>query len=277
MTATGVVGPVGAEVVSVAAVPVVVCDDFDVAVEWIVGAADDITATGSMVIRFVNAYTLALTDKYADYRAMLTVSGVNFPDGTPVAWYATRASVGAHHAMQIRHRGPDVFVSCLDHGRGTGVRHFFLGSTEENLAQMIANARREFPGVEVAGWWAPPMVDDVSLIVDESIRRIEEANPSVVWVGIGTPKQDVLANMLATRSTNTYVCVGAALDFFAGAVRQAPKWIQNSAMEWLFRFACEPRRLWRRYLIDSGRFIVAAERHRHRRPSRGVLRGRSSR
>jgi len=179
--------------------------------------------------------------------------GVTLPDGTPVAWAMRRHSASARTV-----RGPALFERTIDLGRKTAVRHFFLGSREETLAELMKELEARYPGVQTAGCYAPPFgpVDD--LMLDDVAKRVKEADPDVLWVALGTPKQDFATAELASRLGVPCIGVGAAFDFVAGTVREAPEWLRGSGLEWLFRFASEPRRLWKRYLFGNTRFLISA-------------------
>jgi N-acetylglucosaminyldiphosphoundecaprenol N-acetyl-beta-D-mannosaminyltransferase len=113
------------------------------------------------------------------------------------------------------------------------------------------------PGVEIIGAESPPFRLLTEREEAEMTDRIRRLRPDIVWVGLGTPRQDLFIDQFRDRLGATLVAVGAAFDFLAGAKRQAPSWMQNSGLEWAFRLATEPRRLWRRYLVGNTRFLRA--------------------
>ncbi|WP_308128608.1 WecB/TagA/CpsF family glycosyltransferase [Rhodococcoides kroppenstedtii] len=208
-------------------------------------------------VRLSNAYCVALADKDLAYRSILNGPGYTYPDGTPVAWFMN-AKIKTRQAETVR--GPSLFERCLDRGRSTGTRHFFLGTTPGTLELLVSGCHRRFPGIEIAGTLAPPFAPIEDGMIQDIAEAIAEADADVVWVALGTPKQDFLAARLAPRVERPCIGVGAAFDFLAGTTDEAPKWVQNSGMEWLYRFFKEPRRLWRRYLIGNVVFLKAATR-----------------
>ncbi len=226
---------------------------FDDAVDTVVSAARSHTG---IPIRLSNAYCVSLATREPDYAAVLGGDGVTYPDGAPVAWCLRR--LGNPHAERVR--GPSLFTAVLDRGREAGLGHFFLGATDHTLDALAAEASRRFPGVRIADRHAPPFGPLTEDFYDDATRRIASAGADIVWVGMGTPKQDVAAAELARRTGVPVVGVGAAFDFVAGTVREAPSWIQRSGFEWLYRLAAEPRRLWRRYLVGNSHFAVIAAR-----------------
>jgi len=177
------------------------------------------------------------------------------PDGMPLVWLA-RA-----HGFRLRERvcGPDLMRSFLSQTVPTGYRHFFYGG-DTGVAQTLAESlTKAHPGLIVAGVYSPPYRP---LTPGEEIgvaRMLEKANPDIVWVGLSTPKQERwMASFCHRLEVPVLIGVGAAFDFLSGRKRRAPLWMQSWGLEWLYRFAQEPRRLWRRYLVDGARFAVFA-------------------
>jgi N-acetylglucosaminyldiphosphoundecaprenol N-acetyl-beta-D-mannosaminyltransferase len=125
------------------------------------------------------------------------------------------------------------------------------------LVQLALNLRRRFPGVQIVGGYSPPFHPLSADEIDAVVAEINHAKPDVVWVGIGVPKQEKWMAALRDRiDAAVLVGVGAAFDFHAGLVPQAPSWMQSAGLEWLFRLSKEPRRLWRRYLTYNPRFVL---------------------
>ncbi|MDF0530640.1 WecB/TagA/CpsF family glycosyltransferase [Tsukamurella sp. 8F] len=212
-------------------------------------------------VRLSNAYCVALANQDPEYRAVLAGPGWNFPDGAPVAYFMRRQN---RKSPSERVRGPSLFAAVLDRGRSAGLRHFMLGATQDTLDRLVESIGNRYPGAEVAGTYSPPFGPLDESFYTESIARIEESGADVVWVGLGTPKQDFAAAELARRVPLPFLGVGAAFDFVAGVVPEAPLWVQRSGFEWLYRLVSEPRRLWRRYLIGNTQFlwsVATAPRH----------------
>ncbi|WP_306971776.1 WecB/TagA/CpsF family glycosyltransferase [Arthrobacter oryzae] len=203
-------------------------------------------------VHLVNAYTVALASQSADYRECLQQPAVNFPDGKPLAW-ASKIFRQKPVATQVR--GPRLFLDTFDVGRSAGVKHFLLGSTEEVLAELRRNLLKKYPGAHIAGAESPPFRPLSAAEYAAQDARIVKSGAHIVWVGLGTPKQDFEARRLVEATGLPAVAVGAAFDFAAGTVREAPTFIQKLGLEWLFRLLSEPRRLWRRYLFGNVTFI----------------------
>jgi len=204
-------------------------------------------------VHLANAYTIALADRDDAYRQLIN-QGVVFADGRPIIWFSRLA----RQTPQIQQvRGLDLFFNVLGAGRSSGVRHFLLGSTDEVLARMRARLAEQFEGVEIVGSYSPPFRPLTTEEIADQDALIRQSDADIVWVGLGTPKQDFEARRLALSTAKPVVAVGAAFDFTAGALRVAPIWMQRVGLEWLFRLASEPRRLWRRYLFGNVRFVWA--------------------
>lgn len=206
-------------------------------------------------IHLVNAYTVALADRSIEYRRVLSRPALCFPDGKPISWIS---GLSRHKPRLNQVRGPQLFLDTFDIGRRSGIRHFLLGSTPEVLVALETNLRARFPGVQIVGTESPPFRALSAAEFEEQDNRILATGADVVWVGLGTPKQDFEAQRLTRRLPVVAVAVGAAFDFAAGSAPEAPCWMTKFGLEWLFRFACEPRRLWRRYLFGNVRFLAAA-------------------
>ena len=220
------------------------------AVVSLIKAAVATGANGYVCIRDVHGVVKCQSDpglKQAHNQAYLVT-----PDGMPIVWALKLAGKRADRVY-----GPDLMLAVLDKGRETGMRHFFYGTTPEVLQRLVDRIEARYPGVAIAGSMAPPFRDLAPNEQGEVVATINDAKADVVWVGLGTPKQELW--MSRTRGGLTapiLVGVGAAFDFHAGVKRQAPRAIQRSGFEWLFRLACEPRRLFRRYAIAIPSFIA---------------------
>ncbi|MDQ0031446.1 WecB/TagA/CpsF family glycosyltransferase [Arthrobacter bambusae] len=207
----------------------------------------------------VNAYTVALAHRDDRYAKLLATSTANFPDGKPLTWWKPRSG---KRLQQVR--GPRLFEEVMNVGRESDVRHFLLGATEETLSQLEASLQARHPGVNIVGSFSPPFRTMTQDEIRHQDKAIADSSAEIVWVGLGTPKQDWEVERIASELPVLAVAVGAAFDFSAGTKRRAPEWISKLGFEWLFRLLSEPRRLWRRYLIGNLVFLWAVARHRSR-------------
>jgi len=177
-------------------------------------------------------------------RAIFNASGMTTPDGMPLVWYL-RAR-GHRHVERVY--GPDLMLAFCERSQARGYRHFFYGGEESTLKALDANMRARFPGLGIAGVLAPPFRPLTADEDAEICERIRKARADVVWVGLGSPKQERwMAEHVGRVGAPVLIGVGAAFDFLSGRKRQAPRWVQRSGLEWLFRLIQEPRRLWPRY------------------------------
>jgi N-acetylglucosaminyldiphosphoundecaprenol N-acetyl-beta-D-mannosaminyltransferase len=189
------------------------------------------------------------------FRRILNESWLTTPDGMPLVWLGPPA-VG-------RVYGPDLMLAVCDAGRERGLRHFFYGGHAGVAGELARRLSERFPGLKVAGSFSPPFRDLSEPEQRQLEAEVARAEPDIVWVGLGTPKQErFMAGAGRALEAGLLIGVGAAFDFHTGRVRQAPRWIQRSGLEWLFRLAQEPRRLATRYLTTNPLFVarLAAQR-----------------
>jgi N-acetylglucosaminyldiphosphoundecaprenol N-acetyl-beta-D-mannosaminyltransferase len=189
------------------------------------------------------------------FRRILNEAWLNTPDGMPLVWLG---SPGVERVY-----GPDLMLAVCDAGRDRGLRHYFYGGHDGVAAELALRLSERFPGLLVAGTFSPPFRDLSDSEQSALEAAVAKAEPDIVWVGLGTPKQErFMAGPGRALHAGLLIGVGAAFDFHAGRVRQAPRWIQRSGLEWLFRLALEPRRLGRRYLTTNPLFVarLAAQR-----------------
>ena len=138
------------------------------------------------------------------------------------------------------------------------MRHYLLGSTPDVLESLRHNLETSYPAARIVGVESPPFRDLTSEEEAEQLERIERSGAEIVWVGLGTPKQDLECARMAASSRKVFVAVGAAFDFAAGMKPEASPWMQNNGLEWVHRLSHEPGRLWKRYLFGNVRFVRAA-------------------
>jgi N-acetylglucosaminyldiphosphoundecaprenol N-acetyl-beta-D-mannosaminyltransferase len=212
-------------------------------------------------VHFANAYNVALASKDAEYASLINSGDLVCSDGTPVVW-AGRWLHGQAQGEWDRVYGPDVFERVLAAGQGSGIRHYLLGGSEETLGRLHERICSEWPAAVVVGAESPPFRPATSTELAERDTRILESGATLVWVGLGTPKQDYEVRRLADSIPVTALAVGAAFDFLAGTVKQAPVWMQRSGMEWAYRFSKEPKRLAGRYLWGNPVFVGEVIRQR---------------
>jgi N-acetylglucosaminyldiphosphoundecaprenol N-acetyl-beta-D-mannosaminyltransferase len=205
--------------------------------------------TRAVCVASVNNVMHARDD--ATYRGIMNGADLVTPDGMPLV-LGLRA-LGVAGATRVY--GPTLTPVVCERAAGEGIPVAFYGGTTEVLERLQANLRRDLPELDIVYSWAPPFR---ALTADEEARVIRDINSSgarILFVGLGTPKQEQWMGRHRHELSSVMLGVGAAFDFIAGAKKQAPSWMQRTSLEWLFRLVTEPRRLWRRYLVSNPRFI----------------------
>ena len=179
---------------------------------------------------------------------------VTVPDGQPLVW-ALRA---LGHSQASRIYGPELMARYCERAASSGVRMFLYGGRNQGaLVQLVLNLRQRYPGLKIAGGYSPPFRPETEEERDAIAAEINSSGADIVWVGTGQPKQEKwMAEMRDRLDAPILAGVGAAFDFHAGLVPQAPPWMQTSGLEWTYRLAHEPRRLWRRYARYNPRFVT---------------------
>jgi N-acetylglucosaminyldiphosphoundecaprenol N-acetyl-beta-D-mannosaminyltransferase len=186
-------------------------------------------------------------------RAALESASLVVPDGMPLVW------LGRRHGFALKRRvyGPELMFRFWQETLSGRYRHFLYGGAPGVADALASKFAHQFPDHEIAGTFSPPY-RNLTPEEDEAIcSAINDTQPDIVWVGLGTPKQERW--MLDHRnklSAPVLIGVGAAFDFHAGTVRSAPVWMGENGLEWLFRLAQEPRRLWHRYLVRGTEFAA---------------------
>jgi N-acetylglucosaminyldiphosphoundecaprenol N-acetyl-beta-D-mannosaminyltransferase len=225
--------------------------DYERALDWI----DAAVAAGAREYVCVAAvHTVMESREDAELRAAVDGAAFTVPDGQPLAW-ALRA---LGHDIDDRVYGPELMARACARAARTGQRHYLYGGRDQSaLFKLTLRLRQRFPGLRIVGGYAPPFRDLPDEELDGIAADINRARPDVVWVGIGVPKQEKwMAAMRDRLDAPVLVGVGAAFDFHAGLIPQAPTWMQRNGLEWLFRLKQEPRRLWKRYARHNPRFVA---------------------
>ena len=211
----------------------------------------------------VHALTVGLDDPVM--AEALQGATLVLPDGMPVVWAANMLGAG----LADRVYGPELMLRYSDHCAERGHRIWLYGGRDQgSLVQLALNLRRRHPGINIVGGYSPPFRPMTEEEEDALVDQINDARPDVLWVGIGVPKQEKWMARMRDRLDVPVMCaVGAAFDFHAGRISQAPSWMQQRGLEWIYRIAQEPRRLLPRYLYFNPRFVLAfARQYLTRRP-----------
>jgi N-acetylglucosaminyldiphosphoundecaprenol N-acetyl-beta-D-mannosaminyltransferase len=228
----------------------------------------------SAAVHLCNAWNAVLATNDAAYAQTLNAgvpdaATLNLTDGMSLVW-AGRV-LGAPAGSE-RVPGARLMLAACEAGLDRGVRHYFYGGGQGVADELAASLTQRFPGLQVAGTEMPPFRPLSGPELAALAERVAASRADLVWVGLGTPKQDYfIASLKPLVQVGALLAVGAAFDFLSGRKAMAPAWMQRSGLEWAHRFASEPRRLWRRYLIGNAVFTfrlaqqVIRERRQHRR------------
>lgn len=186
-------------------------------------------------------------------RQIVNAGGLSTPDGMPLVWLSRLH--GYRSAGRVY--GPDLMLAVCNRTQATGRRHFFYGGAPGVADRLVRNLQARYPSLVVAGTHSPPYRPGDAQEDRGVLDTINAAAADIIWVGLGTPKQDYwVARHRAQLHAPVLIAVGAAFDFHAGLLRQAPRWMQQSGLEWLFRLLQEPRRLAYRYLVYNPLFVL---------------------
>ena len=234
--------------------------DYEGVLDWM----QEMIAAGARGYVTAAAVNLVMTAR-EDPEAAAALAGATLatPDGMPLVW----ALKALGHRSATRIYGPDLMAAfCARAARSGTPIYLYGGRDAEALALLQARLRERFPGLVIAGAHSPPFRPLSEAEREQDAERIDASGASVVWVGTGQPKQEKwMLEMRSRLQAPLLVGVGAAFDFHAGLVSQAPRWMQRSGLEWVYRLSREPRRLWRRYARYNPRFVAgfAAQYARH--------------
>lgn len=197
-------------------------------------------------------YTVMSTHEIPEAKTALTSADMVTADGMPLVWVQRRK--GINEAERVY--GPDLMRTICGRGVESGLRHYFWGGLPGVPEKLTAALQAQYGDVQVAGMYSPPYEALGTPPNADYIAQINAVNPDIVWVGLGSPKQDVWMHLYRPHlNAPLLIAVGAAFDFIAGTKSQAPVWMQRSGTEWVFRLAQEPRRLAKRYLVYNSLFL----------------------
>ena len=214
------------------------------------------------IVRREACYFVAVTDMHsvmeaqhdAQFKDILNSADIVVPDGFPLVWLGRRKGFPR---MRRRVYGPELMLRFCAESVSKKYRHFFYGGAPGVAEELKSRFAVQFPGLIIVGSFCPPFRPLTTEEDEAAIAAIEHSRADIVWVGLGAPKQERW--MFAKRDklrVPLLVGVGAAFDFHTGRVAQAPSWMREHGLEWIFRLSREPRRLWRRYLIQGPEFVT---------------------
>jgi N-acetylglucosaminyldiphosphoundecaprenol N-acetyl-beta-D-mannosaminyltransferase len=209
-------------------------------------------AGGSHYICVSNVHSIVESQYERSVKATLNNSDLNVPDGMPVVWMGRLRG----HELSRRVYGPELFEHFLRETQGKQYKHFFYGGSSATLDALMTSLKDAFPGLQIAGKYSPPFRPLTPEEESNAVEMINAASPDVLWIGLGCPKQELwMREHRDVLNVPVMVGIGQAFNIYAGTLKQAPRWMRESGLEWLFRLCLEPRRLWRRYLVYNTLFL----------------------
>jgi N-acetylglucosaminyldiphosphoundecaprenol N-acetyl-beta-D-mannosaminyltransferase len=226
--------------------------DMPAAISWL---SERISRRAGAFVCVADVHSIMRARTDPGHAKALATADLVTPDGTPLVWIARLRDV-----PQIsRVCGPDLMSAACEESLKTAWRHYFYGGAEGVSERLAEALQRRYRGLQVVGTATPPFRALTPAEDEAEVQAICEARPDIVWVGLGCPKQEAWMASHAKRLPGAILIgVGAAFNFHTGDIKRAPRWMRNNGLEWLHRFASEPRRLWRRYLQLAPRFLVLA-------------------
>jgi exopolysaccharide biosynthesis WecB/TagA/CpsF family protein len=226
------------------------CVDYDTAVACIMDAARS-EQYGVVSCQAVHAVVTASGDR--SLREQVNRFSMVTPDGQPVRWVLNWL-----HGARLRDRvyGPELTMRVCRAAAEQGIPIYLYGGSPQTLEALQQRLCDQLPGLKIAGSVSPPFRELTEAENQAACEAINTSGAKIVLIGLGCPKQDFFAAKNADRIQAVQMCVGAAFDFHAGSKPMAPAWMQRNGLEWLFRLWCEPRRLWKRYLLTNSIFCI---------------------
>lgn len=202
-----------------------------------------------------NSYLTVIANERPEILRIINNSEFTIPDGMPLIWYSKTFKKSLH----ARISGSDLFYQYCRKMNETKMSCFLFGGRDENVVQkVIRKIKRDFSNIEIAGYFAPPFLEEFKGEIKEKVLAIiNDKKPDVVWVGLSAPKQEKwIYDNIEELNIGMACGVGAVFDFYSKSIKRAPKWIQKTGFEWLFRIFVEPKRLFKKYFVYNTKFIL---------------------
>lgn len=222
----------------------------EIAVSWV----DECIAAGDhKYVCVTGVHGVMECQKDESLRSIHNRAGLVTPDGMPIVWLSRLRG----YKQVERVYGPDLMLAISELSSLGGYRQFYYGGAEGIPERLSESLSSRFPGLEIVGTYSPPFRVLTEAEDAEVVEMINDSGADILWIGLSTPKQERwMAEHLGKIDAPVMIGVGAAFDFLSGRKPQAPAWIRRMGLEWSFRLANEPRRLWRRYLINNPSFLI---------------------
>jgi N-acetylglucosaminyldiphosphoundecaprenol N-acetyl-beta-D-mannosaminyltransferase len=204
-----------------------------------------------VTVNNVHTITEGLRDK--KFKEIVNNSFLALPDGKPLSVIGKRKGI----KRVERIFGPAFFEKTLEWGVPENLKHFFFGSKQTTLDSLKKNVETRFPGIIITGSIAPPFRGFLTAENERFLEEINYCEPDIVWVSLGAPKQEKwIYSNFKSLNKGLMIGIGAGFDYSAGNIKNAPEWMKNYSLEWIYRLKQEPARLWKRYLVSNSQFIL---------------------
>ncbi|WP_270457709.1 WecB/TagA/CpsF family glycosyltransferase [Faecalimonas umbilicata] len=222
--------------------------NFDLAQKYLF---DNFDSARGKYICAANVHTTVTAHEDKDYRKVQNSSFMTLPDGKPLSVVGKKRG----KSSMGRVTGPDFLEEVLRRTENTEMKHYFYGTTQENLDKFISVVKESYPNLKIVGV-EPSVFRPLSeQEEDELLERINKSEADFVWIALGAPRQEIFCNKLSGESNALWVAVGGALNVISGVIPRAPQWMQDHGLEWFYRFMKEPKRLFKRYFVTNSKFL----------------------
>lgn len=198
-----------------------------------------------------NVHTTVMAYEDSDYKEVQSGAVINLPDGKPLSVVGSRETAYPMQKTTGTHFMQSIFSDC----RFAGKRHYFYGTKAEDLEKMIPRVQEDYPDLQICGWEPSVFRELTDAEIDQLAQRVNTAQADFLWVALGAPRQEKLMYRMRGKVNCLMTGVGGAFHILAGTIPDAPLWMQNAGLEWLYRLCREPGRLFKRYLITNTKFI----------------------
>lgn len=212
---------------------------------------DNIESLRGQYICVSNVHTTVMAYDRPSYRKVQNEAALRLPDGGPLSTVSRKWGYG--DARRVT--GPDLMGELFAEAGKSKLRMYFYGSKDSVLEDLKKNIEEKYPSVLIAGMYSPPFRTLTPEEDEEIIQRINAADPDIVFIGLGAPKQEIWMNTHKGKINAVMIGVGAGFDYYAGRIKRAPRWMQRANLEWLYRLCQEPGRLLKRYLVTNTKFV----------------------
>ena len=219
----------------------------------LVEVSNILNTENSLKVAICNTNTVVRSYKNDHLSKIINSFDIKAPDGFPIA----KSSSILYKNSQSRVDGYNVLLKTINDGLTKNTSHYFYGSEDFVLKKMIGKLRNDFPNINIVGFSSPPVSSYDDLVQEKYVKDIIDAEPDIVWVSLGFPKQELFINLFQEKYSveSNLVGIGAVFEWVAGTKIKAPEFVANLGLEWVLRLAQEPKRLFKRYFVDNLLFL----------------------